>query len=342
MNNRLIIQDIAGLLSEKTGKSKSECERFLRTFIAVVSEGLTTDKLVKVKGIGSFKLALMEERESVNVNTGERFTIPAYCKCTFLPDSELKELVNEPFSFFETVELGEEVDAQQMDMAPDTPEEETEQPEEIVVTPPQPAPAASDKPVLPVVPVTPATPIVSEPSKGSHRWGWISSVIVFLLILGGTFLYLYTGSHFMVDDKAAPPSVVLSDPIVQDETALQPLLEDSGLLSEEVDNIEDLAAMQQEKVTPFKETDTSFKEVKIIKIKENDRLTYLAEEYYGNRVFWVYIYQFNRTVIRNPDVITLGMELILPDPAVYGINANDSASIRRAIQLEKEIKEAKK
>ena len=105
MNNRLAIQDLAGLLAEYTGKDKNSSERFLREFIAVVSEGVYTDKLVKVKGLGTFKIIPVEKRESIHVNTGERFVIPEHYKFSFLPDKELRELVNKPFSFFETRDL---------------------------------------------------------------------------------------------------------------------------------------------------------------------------------------------------------------------------------------------
>jgi len=80
MNNRLAIQDLAGLLAEYTGKDKNSSERFLREFIAVVSEGVYTDKLVKVKGLGTFKIIPVEKRESIHVNTGERFVIPEHYK----------------------------------------------------------------------------------------------------------------------------------------------------------------------------------------------------------------------------------------------------------------------
>ena len=68
MNNRLAIQDLAGLLAEYTGKDKNSSERFLREFIAVVSEGVYTDKLVKVKGLGTFKIIPVEKRESIHVS----------------------------------------------------------------------------------------------------------------------------------------------------------------------------------------------------------------------------------------------------------------------------------
>ena len=105
MNKRLTLQDLAVILAEQTGKEVQEAERFLQTFVAVVTEGVYTDKLVKVKGLGTFKIIRVEERESVSVNSGERFLIPAHYKFTFVPDKDLKELVNKPFSWFETTFL---------------------------------------------------------------------------------------------------------------------------------------------------------------------------------------------------------------------------------------------
>ena len=120
MNNRLSIQDLALILSEQTGKSTEEAFRFLQEFIAVVSEGVYNDKLVKVKGLGTFKIIRVEERASVSVNSGERFVIPSHYKFTFTPDKELKELVNKPFSLFDTVELNEEVDFSDVDVSAET------------------------------------------------------------------------------------------------------------------------------------------------------------------------------------------------------------------------------
>lgn len=126
MNNKLTIQELATLLSVKSGKDVYETERFIHELIAVVSEGLFSDKMVKVKGLGTFKIVLVEDRESIHVNTGERILIPAHYKCSFLPDNELKELVNRPFSIFETTEIGDAASFQDMEMADDSDEDDVD------------------------------------------------------------------------------------------------------------------------------------------------------------------------------------------------------------------------
>ena len=126
MNNKLTIQELATLLSVKSGKDVYETERFIREFITVVSEGLFSDKMVKVKGLGTFKIVLVEDRESIHVNTGERILIPAHYKSSFLPDNELKELVNRPFSIFETTEIGDAASFQDMEMADDSDEDDVD------------------------------------------------------------------------------------------------------------------------------------------------------------------------------------------------------------------------
>lgn len=126
MNNKLTIQELATLLSVKSGKDVYETERFIREFITVVSEGLLSDKMVKVKGLGTFKIVLVEDRESIHVNTGDRILIPAHYKCSFIPDNELKELVNRPFSIFETTEIGDAASFQDMEMADDSDEDDVD------------------------------------------------------------------------------------------------------------------------------------------------------------------------------------------------------------------------
>lgn len=107
---KIFLKDIAASLSKKKGLSQNEAEAYIEAFFSVIDEGLQSDKIVKVKGFGTFKLVDVRDRESVDVNTGDRVVIEGHTKVTFTPESSLKELVNKPFSQFETVELNDGVD----------------------------------------------------------------------------------------------------------------------------------------------------------------------------------------------------------------------------------------
>ena len=110
MNEKINLQDLVNLFCEKQGLNKKEAELFLKTMFDLVEEALATDKYVKIKGFGTFKLTEVNSRESVDVNTGERIEIQGHSKVTFTPDTTMKELINKPFSHFETVILNEGVE----------------------------------------------------------------------------------------------------------------------------------------------------------------------------------------------------------------------------------------
>ena len=107
---KLTIQDIAKVLSDRKGMSKNDASNFVNEMFDVIQQALERDMVVKVKGLGTFKIIDVDPRESVNVNTGERVLIEGHNKITFTPDQLLKEIVNKPFSQFETVVLNEGVD----------------------------------------------------------------------------------------------------------------------------------------------------------------------------------------------------------------------------------------
>lgn len=111
---KLSIQDLAKVLVDKNGLSLKQSEQFVASMFDVVRQGLERDNLVKIKGLGTFKIIGVEARESVNVNTGERVLIDSHAKVTFSPDNTMKEMVNKPFSQFETVVLNDGVDFEDM------------------------------------------------------------------------------------------------------------------------------------------------------------------------------------------------------------------------------------
>lgn len=112
--DKISIQDIARTLIERNGLSKKDASAFVNAMFDIIQQALERDRVVKVKGLGTFKIIDVDARESVNVNTGERVLIEGHDKITFTPDALMKELVNKPFSQFETVVLKDGVDFDDM------------------------------------------------------------------------------------------------------------------------------------------------------------------------------------------------------------------------------------
>lgn len=113
--SKISLSDLAQCLAEKSGISLQDAELFIRKMFDVANEGLQSDKLVKMKWLGTFKVMAVKDRESVDVNTGERIIIEGRDKISFTPDNILKEIVNKPFAQFETVVVNDGVDFDEID-----------------------------------------------------------------------------------------------------------------------------------------------------------------------------------------------------------------------------------
>lgn len=412
MNSRLTIQDLAGLLAERTGKERSSSEQFLREFITIVSQGVFTDKIAKVKGLGTFKIVLVEKRESIHVNTGERFTIPAHYKFSFLPDKELRELVNKPFSFFETEELNEGVDFTDLDISkevedkeiedesveeilpssvPDETEEVVESdlqtaeivenkteeiadesierepaeikeaeepvPEEPLETVEEPAETeqsepetekAAEEPTEQSKEETQQPSIATDFSETDYQFEdeesapshwvrvWVSVGVVALVAVASFFLY-QNRSFFLGPEmpkasslvgNSLPGSAVVSPDTVQ------------------IENTDEVIAVEEEKpdtvstVSPEQTTEPATQTPKVlakVKIEPGSRLTLISLEYYGSKIFWVYLYEFNKSVIKDPNNVPVGTEIQVPAPEVYGIDRYSRASVDKAAARQTEI-----
>lgn len=379
MNNRLAIQDLAGLLAEYTGKDKNSSERFLREFIAVVSEGVYTDKLVKVKGLGTFKIIPVEKRESIHVNTGERFVIPEHYKFSFLPDKELRELVNKPFSFFETTELRENVDFTDMDVVldePDIKETEDESIEEMIpeekhfpeeepvvfseegsAVPPEEDPVvfSEEEPagqpedegmdtLEPVVdersdssgPDSPSEEVETGPDaerkKPRTKRIAVVSMFVFLLMLFNIGLYLNRTYFFKKEkeplriDTVFPKGETIATEAVPDTTIVFANEDSSQTVGE--------TTVENPEVEPEA---ASLKVIARVKIEPGSRLTLISLKYYGSKLFWVYLYEYNRAVITEPNNVPIGTVIEVPAPEMYGIDRRDRSSIEKAAARQTEI-----
>ena len=172
MNEKLNIQNLTDEFAESYGINRKDAEAFIKEFFSVIQEGLEKDKYVKIKGFGTFKIIEVDSRESINVNTGERFEIQGHSKITFTPDNNIKEAVNKPFSAFQTVVLadGVAIDAPEENLIDALSDEIKEEEPAVIEAEPQ-VEAASvvaeaepiDEPAASVEPVVEEVPAVEEP-----------------------------------------------------------------------------------------------------------------------------------------------------------------------------------
>lgn len=339
MNNRLTIQDLAGLLAECTGKDRKSTELFLREFIAVISEGVCTDKIVKVKGLGTFKVILVEKRESIHVNTGERFLIPQHYKFSFLPDKDLRELVNKPFSFFETTELSDNVDFSDIDEQEQEDEKDSDDESVEELMPEREEPIAEEEPVSvkreepsaePVIEEQPTSLFGREPVRESGIQPTVKYLVAAVVVVVVVFIAGFYAN------KRLDLSASLKNNEATTETAVA-----QATIAEQTDTVAVADTSHNEVVTPdtvaAAPPPSSPQVLAKVKIEHGSRLTVIALEYYGSKVFWVYLYEYNKNRIGDPNNIPVGTEISVPSPEVYGINARDKASVAKAAALQTEL-----
>lgn len=375
MNNRLTLQDLAGLLAEYTGKDKKATERFLKDFIVVVSQGVYADKIVKVKGLGTFKILLVDKRESVHVNTGERFVIPAHYKFSFLPDKELKELVNKPFSFFETTELNEDVNFSDLaESVDDEKEAETEDESVEEMVPDEEIPVAA--PALEPVPLEPEPPLPEEPAaqpqaveepehsepvhpdsqqsepsdkplddsdEPSDRPRRSSSFLKTITLLCALALAALLGFYlcmkreciqaFIRGDRSYPTEIMPVDTNAKVPAVTDSIVVPADSIPEIPEEKADSSLLQTAEQTPPAQHEVIGRTT----IQSGDRLTLIAREYYGHKLFWVYLYEYNKAKITNPNNIPIGTEIEIPAASLYDIDAKSRASLEKAAIKQTEI-----
>ena len=457
MDEKLSIYDIAEILTAKTGREKADIETFIETLIAVINDVITHNGVVRIKGIGSFKVIPVKERESIHVNTGERIVIPAHHKLSFLPDKILKEKINRPFAFFEAIETNETENNETASSGLSNDDEEDENDEPITAEEPvqkpvrevtkatediAPKPEENPAPlsVLPsedetkeeqktmnkeideesdrewseeraigshrasaanretlqkstIIPIkqeimsetkerkeqhvneTPkshpvAKPVVKKKKKETSNTSLYVILALLLLLLGvGIFYYFYydrlsydefnsttqhtqtTDDSFLLPgDSATVQESEKSENVdtsgvtasgTNESTATSPVASTSSTRKEQTASTASTSSKkttpQQTKPTTGTSTSSDHNVMARVKVASGERLTLLAQKYYGNKVFWVYIYDFNKAKIPDPDRVPAGMEILIPAKEVYAINAQSSASIAQAKELQSKI-----
>ena len=146
MYNKITIQEITAQFAQRSGISKKTAETFIRSFFEQIASSLSEEQYVKIKNFGTFKTIIVEERESINIKTGERFNIDKHAKITFTPDNFLKNLVNRPFSQFQSATIADEATEIELQKFEQTATKEIEEEDNISDVP--------EQEVLPPIPDT--------------------------------------------------------------------------------------------------------------------------------------------------------------------------------------------
>jgi len=233
MDNKINLSQLADLLSQAGGMSKSASEQFVKNFFDIISQNVLTDGLVKVKGFGTFKLLDMEDRESVNVNTGERFTIEGHQKISFTPDADLKERINKPFAAFETVEISEEQanEIAKMDAEADAPKTDAPKAETSKKETPMKEVAKKDAPAVKDVTQKKSTRIILKAAL------WLCCIVVILFVGGYVFWpligskllelsdrYITDGKEIeMISDSTSTAQPYKTDPVKAEPVKTEPV-----------------------------------------------------------------------------------------------------------------------
>jgi nucleoid DNA-binding protein len=372
MNEKLNLQDIATLLAERSGITKREAELFLKECFETVQEALLTDQSVKIKNLGSFKLSVVSDRESIDVVTGERVLIPAHYKAGFTPDSNLAQTVNEPFALFETVEVEADKKIPDTEVEIIEPEEEDsddiqEEPEPIIrieikennnneenkimtekhtdqtekYIPEieiEAAPQREHSYTIKEIQTDEEEQDYSQPKKvksykktrNLRKRGCSSSLIYILILLTifGLFIYFY-----LMDKAESDATLITYD---QEYTSGNITTFRLDRERDSLDNIIKRQAIDSlSKKDPAKQVQTgkNLTSSSTRTIQAGERLTLISLDAYGNKVFWVYLYEENKNIISNPNNVAAGLTIQIPPAEKYGINKDDPASVRKAQAL---------
>lgn len=315
-NDKLTWLELRKAVAEYANTSEQEAGMFLNALLDGVNEGLKTDKQVKIKGLGSFSLKAVAPRKSVNIATGEAFTIDGYNKLTFSAESMLKESVekrieqpkteavmaeinNDPIKKLgeqaneivdilaelgqavnpapEVKEAREELDNQEMPQQPEKQESEKAHDTQ----------AQLDEPQEPIKVEIPSQPIVSERSGKCHKWVcWLIAAILLMSIVGAGIYFRETLIQWWQCMQDCQPT----EEVIVEEVNEEPI-------------IIPLADKPREYV--------NF--IGIECVGENSRLAWIAYKYYAQKDLWVFIYEANRDIIKHPAHIRAGQYIRIPE-----------------------------
>lgn len=335
MNDKTTEIDIAKRLTGYANVSESIASDFISTYFSLIREGLETDGVVKITGLGTFKLVLAESRKIINVQTKEDQEIPSHYRITFTPDKELAGRLNEPFSHLTTINLDEEdLHEESVELIASAAREYFD---ETIPEIPLPIHApvmnkeiesyvvdAEPKPSLPEQTVTDVEE--SEPQLNvAHpvaNKNSLSSLFVICITCALT-LTLFAFFYFIFPDITGKGEVQIAPEMI-------PSGRTEPVIAAQSDSVPAKDTLMYAESEPVAEAAKEYAMLANETIRYGSRLTLLAQKYYGNKHFWCYIYEENKSHIANPNQIPVGTKVIIPHPSKYGIDASSAASVEKA------------
>ena len=312
MDNKINLSQLADLLSQAGGMSKAASEQFVKNFFDIISQNVLADGMVKVKGLGTFKLIQMEDRESVNVNTGERFTIEGHQKISFTPDAELKERINKPFAAFDAVEITEQQAAELSSMEPDSSDEAGDN--EDTATTQITNTMEKGKEVEPKKELKESKKENAQKSDSGKCKKAIIWTVVCVLVLALIIILLWPvigGKALKKADKeiqkAPAPAVVKPEPKPAATTAA-PKKEEAKFTLTKEDQAKALPLFGVGDTVNYKIVGT----LTVHTMEKGDMLTTIALKYYGTKKLWPYIAKYNGLKSRSFKKMPVGYKVKVP------------------------------
>ena len=336
MENKITLSQLARTLAQKMGMPQKKAEAFLKEFFDSIAENVKTDKLVKVKGLGTFKLIDVNDRESVNVHTGERIVIPGHSKLSFTPEASLRDAVNRPFADFQTVVINDETNLEDMERVPQEEPEAVVEPETVEqqaepevaleqesaaeqVTPsaeeseelPSVEPEKSEpEPVVEVEEEVVAVPeekkeepVKQETVKAEQkksRGGAKTFVMIVVALLLCVFSYFV--GHYSLLEGLLPKQK--QEPVKQQVVEAAP-----DTIKAEPVQVEPVEEVQYAQVPDGKYKIVGTRKTHVM--KPGDYITRIALKEYGDKEMAQYIIVHN--AFSNPDKVPIGQEIKLPE-----------------------------
>ena len=346
-NKKISLQELTDTIAAQSGFSKRFTESFLRELVLVIQENLEKDGIVKVKGLGTFKLIWNESRKSVDVSTGDSIVLPGHYKVSFVADATVKQQINAPYAHLDTVMGGAEIISEVEDedkgelrvekgesneLQDELMNAEINSPTHQITASPERSEINSESPNNQIT-ESPARSDSNSASPSKKKW-WVVMVILMLLCLLGAVGFYWRNILIPQQNTMLPSQIKAPVVVVRVDTAEQ-VLKDTLDASDAVK--EDTVAVPELTLDTYTYQDALNAPVReVVTVIDGSRLTMVAYRAFGHKAFWVYVYDANRKVLQSPNAVEKGMQLVIPDLPLSIVNPKSQLCIDKALELAKQ------